>query len=41
VVWQIGSVGSEVEALLHNKDIGFVNQGQVAEVKADTFNFTQ
>jgi hemolysin D len=31
----------EVEALLQNKDIGFVNEGQLAEVKIDTFNFTK
>tara|TARA_R110001599_G_scaffold353823_1_gene599176 strand:- start:57925 stop:59361 length:1437 start_codon:yes stop_codon:yes gene_type:complete len=31
----------EVEALLQNKDIGFVNAGQFAEVKVDTFNFTK
>jgi len=31
----------EVEALVLNKDIGFVEEGQVAEVKIDTFNFTK
>ena len=31
----------EVEALVQNKDIGFINAGQVAEVKVDTFNFTK
>ena len=31
----------EVEALLQNKDIGFVNAGQQAEVKIETFNFTK
>lgn len=31
----------EVEALLQNKDIGFVREGQLAEVKVDTFNFTK
>ena len=31
----------EVEALLQNKDIGFVTEGQVAEVKVNTFNFTR
>jgi len=31
----------EVEALLQNKDIGFVNAGRLAEVKIDTFNFTK
>ena len=31
----------EVEALLQNKDIGFVRIGQHAAVKVDTFNFTK
>jgi len=31
----------EVEALLQNKDIGFVEKGQPAEIKIDTFNFTK
>ncbi|MEM1111637.1 MAG: HlyD family type I secretion periplasmic adaptor subunit [Pseudomonadota bacterium] len=31
----------EVEALLPNRDIGFVNEGQRAQVKLDTFNFTK
>ncbi|GAB6069160.1 HlyD family type I secretion periplasmic adaptor subunit [Thiomicrorhabdus hydrogeniphila] len=31
----------EVEAMLLNKDIGFVHEGQNAEVKIDTFNFTK
>jgi hemolysin D len=31
----------EVEALLQNKDIGFIHEGQLAEVKVDTFNFTK
>lgn len=31
----------EVEAFLQNKDIGFVEQGQVAAIKIDTFNFTK
>jgi len=35
------SAAIEVEALLQNKDIGFVNAGQSAEVKIDTFNFTK
>ncbi len=30
----------EVEATLENKDIGFVFEGQPAEVKINTFNFT-
>lgn len=36
-----GDVVIEVEALLPNKDIGFVTEGQLAEVKIDTFNFTK
>jgi hemolysin D len=31
----------EVEALLENKDIGFVEVGQSAEIKIDTFPFTR
>ncbi len=31
----------EVEAVLENKDIGFVFKGQPAEVKVNTFNFTK
>ncbi len=31
----------EVEAMLPNKDIGFVNPGQAAEVKVETFPFTK
>jgi hemolysin D len=31
----------EVEAFLENKDIGFVNAGQAAEVKVETFPFTR
>ncbi|MEH6519490.1 MAG: HlyD family type I secretion periplasmic adaptor subunit [Halioglobus sp.] len=31
----------EVEALLQNKDIGFVREGQLAELKINTFNFTK
>jgi hemolysin D len=31
----------EVEALILNKDIGFVSEGQKAQVKIDTFNFTK
>ncbi|MGI9277309.1 MAG: HlyD family type I secretion periplasmic adaptor subunit [Endozoicomonas sp.] len=31
----------EVEAWILNKDIGFVTEGQEAEVKIDTFNFTK
>lgn len=31
----------EVEAMLRNRDIGFVYAGQPAEVKVETFNFTK
>jgi hemolysin D len=31
----------EVEAMISNRDIGFVSAGQNAEVKIDTFNFTR
>lgn len=31
----------EVEALVQNRDIGFISEGQPAEVKVDTFNFTK
>jgi len=31
----------EVEAIVENKDIGFVEQGQPAEIKIETFNFTR
>lgn len=31
----------EVEAMISNRDIGFVSAGQQAEVKIDTFNFTR
>jgi hemolysin D len=31
----------EAEAMVSNRDIGFVNDGQQAEVKIDTFNFTR
>ena len=30
-----------VQAVVSNKDIGFVSEGQTAEVKIDTFNFTK
>lgn len=33
--------GLEVEAMVENKDIGFIEEGQVAEVKIETFNFTK
>ena len=31
----------EVEAVVENRDIGFVETGQPAEIKVETFNFTQ
>lgn len=31
----------EIEAMLPNKDIGFVNPGQIAEVKVETFPYTK
>jgi hemolysin D len=36
-------VGSEleIEAMVSNHDIGFVREGQEAEIKIDTFNFTR
>src|SRR5258707_12428423 len=31
----------EIEAMLSNRDIGFVSAGQEAEIKVDTFTFTR
>jgi len=31
----------EIEAMISNRDIGFVQSGQAAEIKVDTFNFTR
>jgi hemolysin D len=31
----------EIEAMVSNRDIGFVQPGQAAEIKIDTFNFTR
>lgn len=31
----------EIEAMISNRDIGFIDVGQQAEVKIDTFNFTR
>jgi hemolysin D len=31
----------EIEAMVSNRDIGFVFAGQVAEIKVDAFNFTR
>jgi hemolysin D len=31
----------EIEAMVSNRDIGFVQAGQQAEIKVDTFNFTR
>ncbi len=36
-----GDEAMEVEAWLPNKDIGFVHEGQQAEIKVETFPFTQ
>jgi len=33
--------GLEVEAMIANKDIGFIEEGQEAEVKIDAFPFTK
>ncbi|KRR21543.1 hemolysin secretion protein D [Bradyrhizobium lablabi] len=33
--------GIEIEAMIPNKDIGFVREGDDAEIKIDTFNFTR
>lgn len=35
------SAALEVEAMISNRDIGFVHAGQEAQVKIDTFNFTR
>lgn len=35
------NAGIEIEALVLNKDIGFVHDGDDAEIKIDTFNFTR
>jgi hemolysin D len=40
VVVPAGS-GVEIEAMVPNKDIGFVQDGDPAEIKIDTFNFTK
>ena len=31
----------EIEAMVQNRDVGFVRAGQEAEIKVDTFNFTK
>jgi hemolysin D len=31
----------EIEAMVENRDIGFVHPGEGAEIKIDTFNFTR
>src|SRR5262249_31543386 len=31
----------EIEAMVSNRDVGFVRPGQDAEIKVDTFNFTR
>ena len=35
------SGGIEIEAMISNRDIGFVRPGQQAAIKVDTFNFTR
>ena len=37
----VPTTASKVEAMLSNRDIGFVHPGQDAEIKIDTFNFTK
>jgi hemolysin D len=34
-------INLEIEAMVSNRDIGFVHPGQSAEIKVDTFNFTR
>jgi hemolysin D len=36
-----GDGAVEIEAMVLNKDIGFVHEGDPAEIKIDTFNFTK
>ena len=36
-----GDSGLEVEAMVTNRDIGFVHTGQEVEIKVDTFDFTR
>lgn len=36
-----GAGNIEIEAMIQNKDIGFVHDGDPAEIKIDTFNFTK
>jgi hemolysin D len=33
--------GIEVEAMISNRDVGFIRPGQEAEIKVDTFSFTK
>ena len=33
--------GLQIEAMVQNRDIGFIHAGQDAEIKIDTFNFTK
>ena len=33
--------GLEIEAMVSNRDVGFVEAGQGASIKVDTFNFTR
>jgi len=43
VLMSIVPAGSklEIEAMIANRDIGFVHEGQETEIKIDTFNFTK
>jgi len=34
-------ISLEIEAMVSNRDIGFVHSGQAAEIKVDTFHFTR
>jgi hemolysin D len=36
-----GDAHIEIEAMVQNRDIGFVHDGDIAEIKIDTFNFTK
>lgn len=36
-----GDAALEVEAMISNRDIGFVHAGQETQIKVDTFNFTR
>jgi hemolysin D len=36
-----GEAHLEIEAMIQNRDIGFVHEGDAVEIKIDTFNFTK